>query len=176
MSCYQVETLSNESEIGQLKKELFEARCDANYYKKLHALDVEKRKRRQYEHDAEIQKIKKKYQTKIDEFQKTIARLSAKLKLRERQLFGKKSERHVSNKGLNKKKSKRSRGQQRGRKSPDKRKYTHLPIISELYRNKLEILFDKRKCPRFMPLEAAPVHRQRRCRGVLKIGIFSNVK
>ena len=143
MSCCQTNILPNESEIDQLRKELFQASYDANYYKTLHRRNMKMRERVQYEHDAEIRKLQKNHQIEIDELQKTIAKLQAKLKLRERQLFGKKSEQQANSESLGKKKSDRNRGQQRGQKAPPKRKYGHLPVIPEVQ----EIPEDERLCP-----------------------------
>src|SRR5665213_267404 len=133
MSCCQIEILPNESEIVQLRKELFQACYDANYYKELHRRNVAMRERVQYQHDAEIRKLKQKHQKEVKQLENTIEVLKAKVKLRERQLFGKKSEQGAGNsESLDKNKSKRNRGQQRGNKSPPKRDYSHLPVIPEI--------------------------------------------
>jgi len=133
MSCCQIEILPNESEIVQLRKELFQARYDANYYKELHHRNVAMRERVQYQHDAEIRKLKQKHQEEVEQLENTIKVLKAKVKLRERQLFGKKSEQGAGNsESLDRNKSKRNRGQQRGNKSPPKRDYSHLPVLSEI--------------------------------------------
>ena len=94
MSCCQVEILPNNLEIDQLRKEIVQARWEARLYKKFHQCNVKKREHIQYEHELETQKLKKKHREEVDKLQKTIEELKAKLKLRERQLFGKKSERH----------------------------------------------------------------------------------
>ncbi|MEI8328468.1 MAG: hypothetical protein WCG14_00480 [Chlamydiia bacterium] len=66
MSCNQIEILPNEPGIVQLRKELFQARYDANYYKDLHHRNVAIRERMQYEHDAEIRNLKKKHAEEVD--------------------------------------------------------------------------------------------------------------
>jgi hypothetical protein len=126
-----------------LQKELFQARYDANYYKSLHCRNVKIRERIQYEHDAEIRRLKQKHQIETDEFQKIIEKLQAKLKLRERQLFGKKSEQHANSESSEKEKPNRNRGQQKGHKAPPKRKYDHLPMMPEVQ----DIPENDRLCP-----------------------------
>ena len=144
MSCCQKEILSNESEIIQLRKDLFQARYDANYYKDLHRRNIAMRERVQYNHDAEIRKLRQKHKSEVDHLEETIKKLQAKIKLRERQLFGKKSERgSVNSEALNKNKSKLKRGQQNGGKSPPKRDYSHLPVIPEVQ----DISEQDRLCP-----------------------------
>jgi len=143
MSCYP-EILPYESEIDQLKKEFFKARYEAAYYKDLHYRNVAMRERSQYEHDAEIRNLKKKHQEEVEQLENTIKQLDAKVKLRERQLFGKKSEKgSCKNESGKKDKSERCRGQQKDNKSPAKRDYSHLPIIPEI----VEMAEDKRTCP-----------------------------
>lgn len=133
MSCNQIEILPNEPGIVQLRKELFQARYDVNYYKDLHHRNVAIRERMQYEHDAEIRNLKKKHAEEVDRLIETVNQLEAKVKLRERQLFGKKSEQgSCKSECLGKNKVKRSRGQQEGNPSPPKRDYSHLPIIPEI--------------------------------------------
>jgi hypothetical protein len=144
MSCCLVEILPPESEIIQLRKDFFQARYDANFYKSHYQNGIVIRERMRYEHDAEIRKLRQKYQAKIDELEKLAKDLQAKVKLRERQLFGKKSERGAAgSESVNKNRSTLLRGQQRGKKSPPKRDYTHLPIIHEVQ----EIPKDERLCP-----------------------------
>ena len=143
MSCCQNEIISNVPEIDQLRNELVQARWEANPYKDFHRRNTKIRERLQYEHESEVRKLKKRYGTEIDALQQIIAKLQAKLKLRERQLFGKKSEQQAKNEALEKEKSKRNPGQQRGQKAPPKRNYTYLPVLSEMQ----EIPEDKRLCP-----------------------------
>jgi transposase len=144
MSCRRIEILHNPSEIDQLRKDLFEARYEANYYKDLHRRNVAARERVQCEHDAEIWKLKQKHQEEVDRLEGTIRHLQAKVKLRERQLFGKKSEQSSNREeSLNKGKSTRNRGQQREHKSPPKRDYSHLSVIPEIQ----EIPENDRICP-----------------------------
>src|SRR5690242_13880400 len=112
MSCRRIEILHNPSEIDQLRKDLFQARYEASYYKDLHRRNVAARERVQYEHDAEIWKLKQKHQEEVDRLEETIRHLQAKVKLRERQLFGKKNEQGANN-GESLNKGKRTRGQQR---------------------------------------------------------------
>jgi len=131
MSCNQIEILPNESEIIQLRKELFQARYDANYYKNLHERNIVARERVQYEHDEELRNLKWNHQDEVEQLENKIKHLEAKVKLRERQLFGKKAEKGTSNSESSKGKSKRKRGQQCGKKSPAKRNYSHLPVIHE---------------------------------------------
>ena len=90
MSCSQIEILPNESEIIQLRKDLFSARYDANFYKSHYQNGIVIRERMRYEHDAAIRKLTQLHKEEIDQFQKVISTLKAKVKLRERQLFGKK--------------------------------------------------------------------------------------
>ena len=133
MSCCRIEILPNESKIDQLQNDLFRARYDANYYKDLHRRNVVARERIQYDHDAEIRKLKQRHKEEVNCLEETIRKLQAKLRLRERQLFGKKSEQGANDsKSLNKDKSTLNRGQQHGKKSPPKRDYAHLPIVSEM--------------------------------------------
>ena len=73
MSCCQIEIIPNESKIDQLQKELVQARWEANLYKEFHRRNVKIRERVQYEHDVEIQKLKKKHQIEINGLAKTIA-------------------------------------------------------------------------------------------------------
>ena len=144
MSCNLIEILPNESEIDQFRKDLFQARYEANYYKDLHHRNVAARERVKYEHDAEIRKLKQKQNVEVDRLEETIKKLTAKVKLRERQLFDKKSEKGIAHsESLNKNKSKLTRGQQRGKKSPPKRNYSHLPVIPEIQ----EIPENERICP-----------------------------
>ena len=144
MSCSQIEILPNDPEIIQLRKELFQARYDANYYKELHQRNVAARERVQYEHDAEILKLKQKHREEVEQLQEAIIKLIAKIKLRERQLFGKKSEQGSGkSESSSKSKSKRSRGQQKENKAPSKRDYPHLPVIPEVQ----EISENDRICP-----------------------------
>lgn len=143
MSCNPIEILPNDSEIVQLQKDLFQARYDANYYKDLHRRNVAARERVQYNHDVEIRRLKQKHTVETAQLEKTIKKLEAKVKLRERQLFGKKSEKGTSNsESFNKNKSKLLRGQQRGKNSPPKRDYSHLPVIPEVQ----DILESERVC------------------------------
>lgn len=132
MSCSQTEILPNESEIVQLRKELTQARWEANLYKSHHLRNIKIRERIQHEHEAETRKLNQLHKKEIDQLQKTISTLEAKVKLRERQLFGKKAEKGAGNSESLNKKSKRNRGQQRGKKSPPKRDYSHLPVIPEI--------------------------------------------
>jgi transposase len=133
MSCSQIEILPNESEKDQLRKDLVQARWEANLYKSHHLHNVEIRERTRYQHDAEILKLKQKHKEEIEQLETTIKALQAKVKLRERQLFGKKSEQGAGNsESLDRNKSKRNRGQQRENKSPPKRDYSHLPVIPEI--------------------------------------------
>lgn len=152
MSCCQTQILPHTSDIDQLhstidqlRKELSQARGDAHYYQSLHHRNVEIRERMQCKHDAQVNKLKKKLTEQAQQFQATIAQLQAKLKLRERQLFGKKSEQHSNHhkEAQDKKPPQRSRGQQKGKKSPSKRKYTHLPVKEEIH----ELSASERLCP-----------------------------
>ena len=133
MSCNQIEILPNDPEIVQLRKELFQARYDANYYKNLHERNVAIRERMQYEFDAKIRNLKKKHDEEVNRLKETVNHLEAKVNLRERQLFGKKSEKGSGkSESQGKKQSKRKRGQQEGNPSPPKRDYSHLSIIPEI--------------------------------------------
>lgn len=143
MSCCP-EILPNEAVIIQLRKELFQARYDASFYKSHYQNGIVIRERMKYEHEDEIRKLKKKHTEQFNQFEKKIKELEANLKLRERQLFGKKSEQSSGRNESNKKdKSKRKRGQQQENKSPAKRDYSHLPIIDQ----SIEIPEDERTCP-----------------------------
>ncbi len=83
MSCCP-EILPYESEIIQLRKELFQARYDAAYYKDLHQRNIAMRERVQYERDAELRNLRKKHQEEIDQLKELVNQLEAKVKLRER--------------------------------------------------------------------------------------------
>lgn len=132
MSC-EISTLSLESQITQLQNELIEARCNANRYKELHQRDIAIRERMQYEHEHEIRILKQKHKEKEEAYLHEIAELKAKLALRERQLFGKKSEKDTSkNESENSPEKQRGRGQQKGKAAPSKRDYSHLPITVEV--------------------------------------------
>lgn len=143
MSCCP-EILPNESEIIQLRKELFQARYDASFYKSHYQNGIVIRERMQYQHDEEVRNLKKKHSEEVDRLKETVKKLEAKVKLRERQLFGTKSEQGSGNsESKGKDKSKRSRGQQEGNKSPPKRDYSHLPLVPEV----LDIPESDRTCP-----------------------------
>ncbi len=106
MSCYQIEILPNVPEIiqlqkelakahlevGQLQKELVNAHWEANLYKSHQERNVTIRERVQYEHDAAILKLQREHKEEVGNLSKKIKELEAKVKLRERQLFGKKGE------------------------------------------------------------------------------------
>jgi len=143
MNCNKIEILPNESELFQLRKELFQARYDANYYKSLHERTIIARERVQYNHDEEIRKLKRDHREEVEQLKNKIKHLEAKVKLRERQLFGKKAEKGAGNSESAKEKSKHKRGQQCGEKSPVKRDYSHLPVISELQ----DVAESDRICP-----------------------------
>jgi transposase len=143
MSCSQIEILPNESEIIQLRKDLFSARYDANFYKSHYQNGIAIRERMRYEHDAAIRKLTQLHKEETDQLRNIIATLEAKVKLRERQLFGKKAEKGAGGNESSKKKSKRKRGQQCGEKSPPKRDYSHLPVIPEIQ----DIPESDRVCP-----------------------------
>src|SRR3972149_3319492 len=144
MSCSQIEILSNEEEILQLRKELVHARWEANLYKSHYLRNVSIRERIQQEHEAALEQLKQKHQAEIDQLEKTIKKLEAKVKLRERQLFGKKSEQGSDgSESADKEKPTRGRGQQCGKPSPAKRKYSHLPVIPEIQ----DIPEGERICP-----------------------------
>jgi len=61
MSCCQVEILPNESEIVQLRKDLFQARYDANFYKSHYQNGIAIRERMRHEHALEVLKLKQKH-------------------------------------------------------------------------------------------------------------------
>jgi transposase len=144
MSCSQIEILPNNPEIVQLRKELFQARYDANFYKSHYQNGIVIRERMQYEHDTEIRNLKKKYNEEVDRLKEMVNKLEAKVKLRERQLFGKKSEQGPGkSESLSKNKSKLNRGQQQGNASPPKRDYSHLPVIPEIQ----DVPESERICP-----------------------------
>ena len=143
MSCSLTEILPVESEIDQLKKDLFQARYEASYYKNLHQRNIEARERLQLEHDAEIARLKQKYKDKEESYIREIEDLKAKVKLRERQLFGEKSEKKSKSESQGKSQSGHRRGQRIGKKSPRKRDYSHLPMVIEAQ----EIPENERTCP-----------------------------
>lgn len=146
MSCLQTEILSDSSEIDQLRKEilllrqenvrlekdLFLARYDASTYKSRFDKSVLMREKLKYDHEKAIRELEKKHLAEVIQLQKTIEQLEAKVKLRERQLFGGKSERQgcKSEKGSSSS-SGNKRGQQKGNPSPDKRDYSHLPVVDD---------------------------------------------
>lgn len=86
------------------------------------------------------------------------AELRAKLRLRERQLFGRKSEKGGSrdqnnSKNKNQDQAKKPRGQQRGSKGHPRQDYSHLPVEEEI----CELSEDQRQCPQCgLPLEEFP--------------------
>jgi transposase len=144
MSCNPIEILPYEPEIVQLRKKLFLAHCDVNYYKDLHQRNVAARERVQYEHEIALCKLNKLHAKEVAQLHKTITALEAKVKLRERQLFGKKSEQGAGNReSINKSKPQRKRGQQRENKSPPRRNYSHLPVIPDVQ----DVPENNRICP-----------------------------
>lgn len=85
-------------------------RCEVGYWKTLHRKAIERE----------------------SELEKRLEETEAKLRLRERQLFSVKTEKNNSQKGnanpgSESKKSKRPRGQQKGKKGHNRRNYDHLP-------------------------------------------------
>lgn len=144
MSCSPIEILPYETEIVQLRKELFLAHCNVTYYKSLHQRNVAARERVQYEHEITIRKLNAQHAQEVHQLHKTIAALEAKVKLRERQLFGKKSEQGAgSSESINKSKSQRKRGQQHENKAPPRRNYSHLPVVPDVQ----DIPENERVCP-----------------------------
>jgi len=85
-----------------------------------------------------------------------VAELEAKLRLRERQLFGRKSEKGSNQQETQSAKAtgeKRPRGQQRGGKGHGRRDYSHLPAKTEVH----DLPDDQRSCPTcHLPFEAFP--------------------
>ena len=65
MSCSKIEILPNEPEIVQLKKELFNARYDASFYKCHFENGIVIRERMQYKHDAALLILKKKHKEDV---------------------------------------------------------------------------------------------------------------
>ena len=103
--------------------ELTKQRRDAAYYRRMHQKALER--------EAELKK-------EIDE-------LKAKLSLRERQLFGKKSEKENKSQSTQSKtnKEKKPRGQQEGSKGHGRRDNSHLPVQEETH----DIPEDQKVCP-----------------------------
>jgi len=122
MSClYLKKILQDEENITQLKNELVKAHCAANYWKALHKKAI----------GREIL-LKEEIET-----------LKAKLRLREKQLFGKKSEKS-SRSPLQTCKKPKKRGQQKSSKGHGRRDYLHLPVVNEY----LDIPENQKICPR----------------------------
>lgn len=135
--------LPNHPDIGQIKKDLVEARWQANYYKCQCLRGIASRKKMQDAYESEIWKLKAKHQEEADLLRQEISEMSAKIKLRERQLFGKKSEKGQPSENHKKGKSKHKRGQRAGRRSPAKRSYVHLPVRLDT----CELSLEARTCP-----------------------------
>ena len=130
----------HETKIFQMQKELIHVRTEANYYKNLHQRNVAMRERLEFEYDSEVLRLKKIQEEHLHE----IVELKAKVKLRERQLFGRKSEKNnPKNDSPGKPKSRGQRGQRAGKKPPKKRDYSHLPVRPEV----LEIPENECLCP-----------------------------
>jgi transposase len=82
---------------------------------------------------SEIHGLKEKHSLEIKELNSTIEKLEAKLKLREKQLFGKKSEKgSSSNQFASTNTNKNSRGQQRNSKGHGRTNRDNLPIKNEI--------------------------------------------
>lgn len=127
--CTLPEILPFTAQIEQLKEELLHARCKANYYENLHQRNVEIRERLEVERREELFRLKQEHEAKEKQLLQQINDLQAKLKLRERQLYGAKSEKQKSKKeASNKPGTRRKRGQQSGTTSPPRRDYSDLPI------------------------------------------------
>ena len=75
MSCNLIEILANHPEINQLRRDLVQTRHQAGYYKSHYEMGACIRERMQYEHDAEILRLKRKHKTETDQFEKTIKEL-----------------------------------------------------------------------------------------------------
>lgn len=144
MSCNPIEILPNDPEIVQLRKDLFQARYEASFYKSHYQNGIAIRERMRYEHDVVIRNLKQKHKDEIERLENQIKHLQAKVKLRERQLFGKKSEQGAANnESLKKNKPKLNRGQQAGKKTPSKRNYSHLQVEPEVR----DVPENERLCP-----------------------------
>lgn len=108
-----------------LQRELSILRCDKAFWKSMHQKALER--------EAILK-------TKVDE-------LEAKLRLREKQLFGRKTEKGKKNNpscGSGPNENKRPRGQQPGSKGHGRRDYSHLPAKEEIH----EIPDDECCCPK----------------------------
>jgi transposase len=86
--------------------------------------------------------------TRLTELQAELEHLRAQLRLRERQLFGRKAEpapAHTLDQAtvLHAPEPPRPCGQQRGRPSPPRRNYSHLPVVLQ----ELELPADQQQCP-----------------------------
>ena len=107
-----------------LYREVAELRCDKSYWQTMHQKALER--------EAALKQ--------------RVAELEAKLRLREKQLFGRKTEKGKNKKETNSSKTnenKRPRGQQPGTKGHGRRDYSHLPAKDEL----LEIPESECCCP-----------------------------
>jgi transposase len=109
------------------RTELIRLRQQANYYKAQHQRAV----------------------TRLEQLQQDIEQLRAQLRLRERQLFERKSEKTCATPKTQPAATappfpKRPRGQQRGRPSPPRRSYHHLPAVEEV----LDFPADEQHCQR----------------------------
>jgi len=121
------EFLHLQQEVTALKQEVVKWRAEANLWKTQHRRTKER---------EEQQK-------------ETIQQLKAKVRLREQQLFGKKSEKQKSKKDQkapseNKSKKKRKRGQQKKNRGPKRRDFSHLEERVELID-----LLESEKCCRY---------------------------
>jgi len=93
-----------------------------------------------------------------DKLKQEVAELQAKLRLRERQLFGRKSEKGNSRdqnqqKNKNQDKAKKARGQQPGSQGHPRQDYSHLPVEEEI----CKLPEDQCQCPECgLPLEDFP--------------------
>jgi transposase len=109
------------------RTELIRLRQQANYYKAQHQRAV----------------------TRLEQLQQDLEQLRAQLRLRERQLFERKSEKTCATPETQPAATatplpKRPRGQQRGRPSPPRRSYRHLPAVEEV----LDFPADEQHCQR----------------------------
>ena len=135
-----------EAQISSQKKDLVQNYSDACYWKALHKRSIEKQTRLKEEYDAKIAEFKKQSKEQSKEQEARIKKLEAKVRLREKQLFGKKSEKRKNsekNTKDSKDKPKRKRGQKKGSKGHGRKKNPELPKIEEF----IPLPEDDQVCP-----------------------------
>ena len=123
-----------ESELVSLKSELVIKHSEARYREVMHKSSMEQCKLLEEEYNAKIAKLKKQSEQQKEEQLATIQTLEAKVRLREKQLFGKKSEKSKKSAKVSddsKKSDKKKKGQRKGSKGHGRKKQPKLPKTDE---------------------------------------------